>query len=292
IVKWEHQRREILVTEGDSVDKIDQTIFEAFGLQPYDNLYEYQVQFYHQQYKTFIYLYEKTSDEFQKLVHELSIRSANHTKGKEWCLMVVPKMAQVIPDGMDLGDVQTQTENESSHFQANTTQNSFLQNNTGKSFYSNRQQSDYLPIKDAQLIQTSIRFSVDLGNKQRFQYASDAITRKDDGKLSFGGCFLKGVRQETMLVKCEIHPTVDYQIFNDNDKLLWRIRRFALITPDSERIYYQHPPKTIIDAINLQKLNDKDPNSSTESSVISDSLVNSLTSDLEKEVSQMEYTST
>ncbi|CAF3502188.1 unnamed protein product [Rotaria socialis] len=82
---------------------------------------------------------------------------------------------------MNLGDVQTQTENESSHFQANTTQNSFQQNNTGKNFYSNRQQSDYLPIEDAQLIQTSIRFSADLGNKQRFQYASDAIIRKDDG---------------------------------------------------------------------------------------------------------------
>ncbi|CAM4854338.1 unnamed protein product [Rotaria socialis] len=153
-------RREILVTEGDSVDTIYQTILAAFGLQTYDNIYEYQVQFYHQQYETFIYFLP-------------TIRKK--TKSASW---LYPKWQQ---DGMNLGDVQTQTENESSHFQANTTQNSFQQNNTGKNFYSNRQQSDYLPIEDAQLIQTSIRFSADLGNKQRFQYASDAIIRKDDG---------------------------------------------------------------------------------------------------------------
>lgn len=91
LVCWKQQRRLIHLKNDDDLNTIEKSIIDIYHLQQSNKFYEYQIQFYDQNYQTFIDLYSETIHIFQQLVKRLLSSDAPPKNEKIWCLQMIPK---------------------------------------------------------------------------------------------------------------------------------------------------------------------------------------------------------
>jgi hypothetical protein len=96
VVCWKEQQRLIDLKDNDDLNTIEKSIIDIYHLQQSNVFYEHQVQFYDQNFQTFIDLCSETIHRFQQLVKYLQSKDAPSKTENIWRLKIIPKAIEKI----------------------------------------------------------------------------------------------------------------------------------------------------------------------------------------------------
>ncbi len=96
LICWSGQRRPIKININDDINIIEKTISTYYELQQVNQLHEYQLQYYDDDYQKFVDLYPNTFDRFRQLLQKLSSSEAPPKSTKQWVIKIIPKTIQPI----------------------------------------------------------------------------------------------------------------------------------------------------------------------------------------------------
>ncbi|CAF0790276.1 unnamed protein product [Rotaria sordida] len=288
LVCWKEQRRQVLIKINDDISTIEKTIINVFQLQQVNNLYEYQIQYYDNDYQRFVDLYPETLHLFQQILHKLLSPNAPLRSTKQWILKIVSKAFETIRHrlGESTDDTYSyQQENDRTELMLNENTSS-ITDNIELSSLSGIHQSQNLPRSqtvqnnidqqqdtsryDDQLSQLNIAngeltithehpygfgFDLNLAIHQRLQFESDMF-RKSTSKTTTGGVLLRASpKLDSTTTDDILYPTVHFQIPNDQLHLAWFVYIYILTEADVNGMHYLHASKGIFD--NYAKVQNK-----------------------------------
>ncbi|CAF0981817.1 unnamed protein product [Adineta ricciae] len=264
LVCWEKQRRSMDVDVNDNLNGIKEKIIQTYGIKGKKDFLEYQIQYFDENFQSFVDLYDGTIDRFRTLLRNLRKLDDSTKKEQIWCLNIVSDETKIISrKSSDPLTVDTNNHPPKNNIDKYTQQATFETDNS----IDDSTPSDSMEDTDDTRLTSSplhrehdhqqqtwnelsssthplqLRFGIDIADRQRRQYESDICKRNSNNKSSLGGVFLQGRN----LDNSSSHPTVHFQIPQDKHKLRWYLHFYVLTERDQHGQQYIHASKGIYD---------------------------------------------
>ncbi|CAF0781613.1 unnamed protein product [Adineta ricciae] len=248
VVQWNQQARLIEIKPSDNIQTIEQAIIEIYQTNEMIIRSQYQIQFYHHKFGSYLDLYPEVLPGFQNMLSELLSSQASLKSDKRRFLRII---AKAIP--INNQSIHESTVEDTYTYQQDNDATQLIP--TDNSLSSNNDQAITVPPKspieptvprciswhdneNTVEHRYSFCFEQRLAETQRAQFEREMLRKSANTKTtSVAGTLLRD--------KSDEKPTLHFQIPPDDLGFDWRIRVYILTQPDNNGIHYLHASKSI-----------------------------------------------